>query len=353
MRNLRVTILSVAVFVAALNVGAQQGTLESTNLSLEPTNRTVSYAAIELPDWSHGWAIGVEGDPRVASRFVAISREGSMRDTRVTLPAAETVMLKHVVAATDGTFFATGHAFMKDGRGQYYIARVGADGTLTDAIYTGPFTPMCLCASPDGSVWALGSELNAAELGEPYALVRHFRFGAGETGRAVASTDFSDDKNPFRVISTRSIGGTDSAWLRCDSQRAYLYSNLTDELVEIDGRTHAVSRWRIESPSGMKVVSLAVTQSGRLFANLLPPDATIGDSSLHLFALKLSSEGRTAQWDRIDRAAERERTAGATGLRLWGADGAHLLLESGEGYTNGAAVRWTAIRDAANDTPGR
>jgi hypothetical protein len=342
MKRIQFGLLLLVMGLASGQLTGQDRRVSAPAWKLHATSRAASYdellrAGVSLPDWSNGWAIAIEGEPRTANEYRATS-DGTVRTGTVTLPGATQLAVWHATVAVDGAVVVSGHAYMSDRSAQYFIARIGSDGAVTGSVRTGPFAPQCICAAQDGSVWAVGSELDAEELGESYALVRHFDFEKGLIGQAVEADSFSPSQNPSRFMNRWVTGDTDSSWLRCDSKRAYVYSNQTDELIEVDARTHAVSRWQIDSSAG-KVVGLAITASGELFANLLPDgDPTNGRPTLNLFALEKDKAGLSAGWVMAGQGT-------AKGLRLWGADGDRLVLEDMDGQP-GKVVRWTEVSRA-------
>lgn len=296
--------------------------------TLQPTTTAVSYQdvlqrGVRSPDWSNGSAIRIDGDPSSANQVRTVSRDGTVRTTTVILPGATRLSLRHAAVAKDGGVVVAGSAMMRNGAEQYFIARIGHDGVATDSVSTGTFAPHCVCPSPDGSVWVVGKDHRAEERGENFALVSHYTFQKGLIGQALDANPFS---RSFEIMASYAAADTTSSWLRCDSKRAYVYSNRTDELIEIDARTHALSRWPIVS-SG-KVVALANTASGELFANLVAASDPMNDPpALSLFVLEKDHASSKARWVVVR----------ASGLALWGADGEQLVLADDP---SSHAVRW-------------
>jgi hypothetical protein len=302
-----------------------------------------------VPDWGNGWGIGIEGDPLTAERFVAISPDGAVRRGKVVVPAARQAMLHHASVGASGAIVVTGHASMQDGSAQYYIARVNTDGAVEQYLLTGQFAPLTISVAPDDSVWALGSELRAEEAGRNYRLVRHFAFGKGLIGEALEARSFSSGENPYRTASRWSAGDTQSSWLRCDSKGAYIYANLTNELIEVDAATHAISRWRVDTSGAgdAKVVGFAVTESGRVFANLASRlDLNDQQSPRYLFVLDKDKHEAGARWVKVEEkpATPTEIEGRAAGRRrIWGSDGERLALECEYEASRQGAACWYDI----------
>ena len=355
MKRIQIGLLLMVMGLASRQLMGQDRRMSAPAWKLQATSRAASYdellrAGTSVPDWSNGWAIAIEGEPRNANQYRAISPDGAVRTGPVTLPGATQLTLRHATVAADGAVVVAGHAYMSDRSAQYFIARIGADGAVTGSVRTGPFAPQCICAAQDGSVWAVGSELDAEELGDSYPLLRHFDFEKGLLGQALEADSFSPSQNPSVVINRWVMGDADSSWLRCDSKRAYVYSNQTDELIEVDARTHTVSRWQIDSDAAGKVVGLAITVSGELFANLVPADdPTNGRLTLSLFALEKDKARSNAGWVIVDQEQDKQAKSSDTisrGVRLWGADGERLVLEDMDGPSQ-SVVRWTEVTPIA------
>lgn len=347
------TLLTTATFLALAgsNLLAQRtGDISDSRhlrvLADAPGYDALFESAMGAPDWSNGWGIRIEGDPLTATHFMTVSPDGQLRNSVASWQDATEFMLKHAAVFPDGTVVVTGHALMHDRSARYFIARLSKDGSVARSITTGPFAPLCICASPDGTVWALGSELNKEELNQNYAILRHFDFDNGLLGEAIESKGFTPTTNPDRVINVWYVGSTYSSWLRCNREQAYVYSNLTNEIIDVDATTHQETRWKIEAgASEQKVIGLALTLSGDLFANLASPRDKRSVGSQAIFALERDERQKTARWVQVSSdsdatASANDKAKGPFGLRLLGNDGDRLLLEHHNGSEKAQRRSW-------------
>jgi hypothetical protein len=339
-----------AVCLGSLHTLGQSSAEDDAWWRVVPTGKVVRYGEFKnanvVPDWSNAWGIGLEGDPLTTERFVAVSPDGAVRRGTVRLPGARQAMLHHAAVGGRGAIVVTGHAVMLDGSAQYFIARVKADGEVEQSLLTGQFAPLAISVAPDDSVWALGSELRAEEAGRNYTLVRHFAFGKGLIGEALDARSFSPDENPYRTASRWPAGDTQSSWLRCDSKQAYIYTNLTNELIEVNAATNVVLRWHVDT-SGVgdaRVVGFAVTESGRVFANLASRlDLSDPHSARSLFVLDKHQPEAGARWIKVvEQPATPVELEGrpASGRRIWGSDGERLVMECANEASPQSAACW-------------
>jgi hypothetical protein len=292
--------------------------------------------------WSNGFWVSIvahEYDSTAADTanvFLADADGVRVRDARVWVSGSTLVHIDDaVVADAAGTLLVAGYAVTSDRGTVHFIARLNPSGALGAMIDTGPFVVECVRPAPDGTVWALGQELDKARLHEDDMMLRQYAFGSGLLGKYLSRDSFHCRVSPAVVAEcARTAGGFGQAsYVRCDGSRVVVYVNLTNELVELDTTTHAVQRFAVKMSgrTGDTVKGFAFTDDGRIYAGLSGGSGANPVGTNGLYELSADSATHEAHWIPVEGTVTTLDEAGhssqGTFVRLWGAEGSNLIIE--------------------------
>jgi hypothetical protein len=113
-----------------------------------------------VPEWDRGYLLHREFD-RDPAMVTMYDRNGKkVLEARVVPQNAARVSLIAVGATPAGGILAAGGATMTDGSSQRFIAKTDPAGRTVQLVETGRFTVRHVCEVPDGTVWALGFDLD-------------------------------------------------------------------------------------------------------------------------------------------------------------------------------------------------
>lgn len=284
----------------------------------------VIYSGGFLPSWDRGYLVTKELEtlsPKDPPNVVLWDAEGKRaREARIWFDGAVRLMVRSVAVTPEGRIVAGGHAITKDGARASFIARTDLSGNVTDVVRTNPYGVGMICASPDGTVWAFGVDVEKHDAQQNYNMLRQFSFERGQLHEFVGRRSFAT-----RFPPSEDSGGGQGSFLRCGKDKVGLYVNLTNEYIEMDLTASRGQRWQVDM-TGMEktiVTGLGITDDGRLLATL--GDGHGGPSStghFGLFELEFDKEIRTAHWEQVPGAggqyASRADIPNGVVSRLWG-----------------------------------
>jgi hypothetical protein len=244
------------------------------------------------------------------------------------------VRLRRTAATREGAIIATGWATMPDGSSPKFIAKTDLIGNTVQTIFTGSFATEQMCEAEDGTVWALGKDVPAADPGGHTDVLRQFSFEKGLVRSYL----------PLESVEARL--DSDAAWfsafgsfVRCGKNKIVVYLKFTDEYVEIDTKSFVAKRWKLDLSSADqgKASGLGITDDGHVYASFRRRGCAEGDTVLSgLFEIRTDSTVSRAALRPVKRtlstmmcgSPERppELPEPGTFGRLWGAHGSELAV---------------------------
>ncbi len=187
----------------------------------------------------------------------------AVREGKIWLPDAAWLRVSHAAVTREGHIVATGMALTSDGKYTRFIAQTDLAGNTTQVMRTGAFAPGMVCAASDGTVWAIGDEIEGGRRSAEVMLLWHYSLTAGLLHQELPARSFATR------LSLATGGGRQGSFLRCAGGKVGLYVNLTDEYIQIDSPGSPPTRWQVDSSilDTTKLTGLALTDSGRVFGS--------------------------------------------------------------------------------------
>jgi hypothetical protein len=191
-----------------------------------------------VPEWDRGYLLHLEfdKDPAVVTMYDRIGKK--MLEARVVPHDAANVSLIAAGATHAGGILAASGGIMTDGSSQRFIAKTDAAGRTVQSVHTGRFTTRQVCEAPDGTVWALGFDLDIHD--SPDAdknVLRHYSFEKGLLGSFVSLDSISGLPDSYLAISNPG-----KSYLRCGKDRVSVYVGPTAQYIEVDASTEKLTR---------------------------------------------------------------------------------------------------------------
>jgi hypothetical protein len=317
----------------ALVTSAQQPSRPATVVTMsEPVRATlypeVMCAHCVVPEWDRGSLLHLEfdKDPAVVTMY---DRNGKkVVEARVVPDGAAKVSLIAAGATHAGGILAAGGGIMNDGSSQRFIAKTDAAGRTVQSLHTGGFNTRQVCEAPDGTVWALGYDLDIHD--SPDAdknVLRHYSFEKGLLGSFVSLDSISGFPDSYFAISNPG-----KSYLRCGEDRVSVYVGPTAQYIEVDAFTEKLTRWNVAMSSvvGSKTHGFALTDEGKIFVAFANDPDPKGERKHGLYELKATPGSLLASLTAVDGTVtlfdSYETAPDGTFLRLWGADGNSLVV---------------------------
>jgi hypothetical protein len=283
-----------------------------------------------LPEWDRSYLFHreLDKDPAVVTMY---DRNGKkVVEARVVLQDATRVSLLTAGATHAGGILAAGGAIFTDGSNQRFIAKTDAAGRTVQSVQMGRFTTRHVCEAPDGTVWALGFDMdlhNDSPDADKKDVLRHYSFEKGLLGAFVSLGSISKSPLSYLTIYNRS-------YLRCGKDRVSVYlGGPAAQYIEVDASTEKLTRWSVDMSSvvGSKTHGFAVTDEGKVFVAFANyPDHPNGQRMHGLYELKATPDSPIASLTAVNGAVtvfdSWKTVPDGTFLRLWGADGNTLVF---------------------------
>jgi hypothetical protein len=278
-----------------------------------------------MPEWDRSYLFHREFDKDSALVTVYDRTGKKVLEARVVPQNAANVTVGATGATHAGGILAAGGGIMTDGSGQRFIAKTDPAGRTVQSLDTGRFTTRHVCEAPDGTVWALGYDLDIHD--SPDAdknILHHYSFEKGLLGTFVSFDSISNlpdsHSNPWR------------GYLRCGKDRVSVYLGPAAQYIEVDASTQKLTRWSVDMSSvvGSKTVGFAVTDEGKIFVAFANDPDPNGERKHGLYELKATPANPIVSLTAVDgtvTAFDSYKTVpDGTFLRLWGADGNSLVI---------------------------
>jgi hypothetical protein len=251
---------SIFGYLIAMNsAGAQALTATGKAVLLDKTG---AGRAVVAPKWENGYFITFDiPDGGAAPSLYALDRSGKqVLSAPVVIPDSVETGLTDATVSQQGEFAIAGGATDAHGRSTAFIAFVDAKGTMRRLVRTSPFTPRRICFARDGTLWAVGWELdeNGREKAA-YDVLRQY------------GTDGVLMKSALPCVSLASSNRRSSpvsqSYLAASGSTVGIYSVSTDEWIEVASSTGAIlGRWKGPNRGNdVRVRGAAVTGSGSVY----------------------------------------------------------------------------------------
>ena len=333
----KVTLAAVLLPCLALVTGAQQPSQPQTVATLSESMRAMLYPEVMcghciVPEWDRNYLLHRELDKDLALVTMYDRNGKKVLEARVVLQDATRVSLLTAGATHAGGILATGAAAFADGSDQGFIAKVDPAGRTVQSVRMGRFTSRHVCEAPDGTVWALGFDMNLHD--SPDAdknVLRHYSFENGLLGSF--SLD-SISQSPDSYLATYI-----ESYLRCGKDRVSAYLGPAAQYIEVDASTGKLTRWNVEMSSvvGSKTHGFAITDEEKVFVAFANDQDPSGQRKHGLYELKAAPGSPIASLTAVDGTVTAfdsyEAVPDGTFLRLWGADGNSLVVSrKGDGW---------------------
>ncbi len=213
---------------------------------------------VVIPKWDNGFFVRFEIPDGGTTPAVYLQDADGKDLTKavVSMPDAVENALSDVAVSPQGELAVAGGASWPGGRGTGYILFLDKTGKALQLLRTAPFSPLRICFGADGTVWAIGWELDASgmELAE-YNILRHY----GRDGKVIHSAI------PRSLFSLPGhLGPVSQSYLTASGDRIGIYSDRTREWIEVSATTGALVRRWAGPDLGPKsrVVGAFLTNSG-------------------------------------------------------------------------------------------
>jgi len=306
------------VLVSAVLIAAAAGIARSEGPALAPAGVltvTTDLSFFRIPIWSGDALVSIEGSIPGPHAFVVYAPTGEvLLDAVFSVAGTQHTSVRSWARGADGSVAVCGTSFDRDGRSAPFIAMISADGASQHIIRTEPFYPHLVTVAADGSLWAVGRNLNShrGEEGvDPNAgVLRHFDRSGRPLGAYLLRSTF---KNPVELNELNGIlrplqDGV--AWIH------YL-SNGDGSYTEVSSRgevtSYPIPSMRKDQSDEIIIRGMAVTPANDVFASMY---------------LGGKIESGSIFW--LDREKRRwlpvTQPAGIAGAIVFGANGSGLVL---------------------------
>jgi len=251
----------------------------------------------------------------------------------VWFPSAATVSVRGVTTDTSGRVIASGASLSTDGALADFITKLDYSGHPAETIQTNPYIPFRVCATGDGTVWALGNDRDAERHKRDNLILRQFDMSGGQL-RA--------------LIDAQSLGerhvDPESMWLVCNNSVVGILLEPVRKWIEFDIRTDQTSVWTLPDLGiRRRITGLALTKSGRLVASVY--DNSRAQTLVGLFVLSTREPAQgQAVWQGVTGSLGIVSKQPDAASELLGADGDNLVYVGGG--TEGDVVYWASMASA-------
>lgn len=329
----KVTLSMTLLSCFAVAASAQQPSQPQTLVPLTEPMGATFYPEVFcdhciMPEWDRSYLLHLEFD-RDPALVTIYDRTGKkVLEARVVPQNAAKVSLSATGATRAGGILAAGGGIMTDASGQRFIAKTDPAGRSVQSVNTGRFTTRHVCEAQDGTVWALGYDLDIHD--SPDAdknVLRHYSFEKGLLGTFISFDSISKFPDSYLAIASPM-----KSYLRCGKDRVWVYLGPVAQYIEVDAATQKLMRWTVDTSSvvGSKTQGFAVTDAGRIFVAFTNGPDPNGERKHGLYELKALPGIPVASLTAVDGTVtvfdSPKTMPDGTFLWLWGADGNSLVI---------------------------
>lgn len=329
----KVALVTVMLSGFAPIVSAQQPHNPQALATLSEPMRATLYPEVFcdhciMPEWDRSYLLHLEfdRDPALVTMYDRTGKKAL--EARVVPQNAAKVSLTTTGATHAGGILAAGGGIMTDGSGHRFIAKTDTVGRTVQSVDTGRFTTRHVCEAQDGTVWALGYDLDIHD--SPDAdknVLRHYSFEKGLLGTFVSFDSISKFADAYSAIASPM-----KSYLRCGKNRVSVYLAPAAQYIEVDASTEKLTRWSVDMSSvvGSNTRGFAVTDEGRIFLAFANDPDPNGERKHGLYELKATLGSPIASLTAVDGTVTSfdsyKTVPDGTFLRLWGADGNSVVV---------------------------
>ncbi len=215
---------------------------------------------VVLPKWENGYlaTFDLPGETLSPSIYLHSADGKQLFEFGVSIPASVETTITDVAVSSAREVAVAGGAATSDGRHSGFIAYSGMKAGSISVVRTWPFVPRRICFGIDGTLWALGWELDATGTEHvAYDVLRQY----GRDGKLLKSA------LPRNILSVaRSAGIVQESQLASSGKAVGIYSEQTNEWLEVSIETGLlVGRWPGRSGPDCRVRSVGRTTSGVVY----------------------------------------------------------------------------------------
>jgi hypothetical protein len=207
------------------------------------------------------------------------------------------IWIEDVGVAQNGDFLVAG-AFLRptDTAPSYFIAEIDSSGKTIATVASGSFSPMLVCGSNDGTIWAFGQDWDAAGAGRSYSMLRNYSVDGQLLRTYLERKDLSVGRLNFSARLHYAGGLPGLAFLRCGDTSVGAYVGPARTWVEVRLADGTSQLWHVSLPSAQTAITgLAFMNNGSVFSSLITADPGLVNQKEGLYVLDLSQES-SATW---------------------------------------------------------
>lgn len=216
---------------------------------------------VVIPKWENGFFVRFEIPDGVTTPAVYVQDADGKELAKavVSIPDAVENGLSDAAVSPQGEVAVAGGASWADGRATAFILFISKAGKALQLVRTSPFSARRICFSADGTLWALGYELDSGgmEIAD-YNILRHY----GRDGVMIHS---AIPRNSFPLPGHSNP--VSESYLATSGDRVGIYSDRAKEWIEVATATGAVvGRWAgLTFRPKSRVIGASITRSGFVY----------------------------------------------------------------------------------------
>ena len=279
MRRMMLRLLMASLVICTAALPLQSGRLVPQGRVEKLPHRILDYNP--MPRYQAGYVFSRNAS--VSSIWVDAvgAADGEPFDHAVALPDSFRVLLTDVAVSYDGSTAVVADPMDRDGRLVSVIAWLGPDGEPTRIVRTSPFAATGIGFTADGSLWAAGIEkVSRSEAHPSHDVVRQYDT-EGRLVRSLLSRAAFPYDHWHPAYGSTLVTSTDYVALVSGESGTWTLISTTGVVV---------GHGRIGLGEGYRVISAAVTDSGRVFV------AGLGPRDRHMTVFEIG-EGSPIQID--------------------------------------------------------
>src|SRR5579864_4824000 len=136
-----------------------------------------------LPDWDRSYAIHHENEENYSPDTLMVAMYDAtgtrVRQGYIWPEGAGSVRVRVTAATQEGAILAAGRAAMRDGSIQHYIVKTDLAGNTIQTLLMVSFGTERMCESPDGTIWAVGRDVQDGKVQMESGVLRQYSFAKG------------------------------------------------------------------------------------------------------------------------------------------------------------------------------
>ena len=294
---------------------------------LQPTGQVLQMPDMQdgkhmgIPFWSGEYLIQMPiytHEASDVSLYIWDSQGHMVAEPHIWFDGSIEMCLTSVQVTSPKSLLVAGYAKKSDGTDAFFIAESDLAGRLGRVVQVSPYIVRHVCMASDGTVWAFGNRRSSHSY-----LLRHFDLDKGYLEGFLTSAAFAGDPNHWPA---GSVSGQYPVFLTCGADRVQILSGHTQEWIELDTKTKAITRYTMkpvpEFPDAVPF-NLAQLDSGGVFASIWRRHTNAHDAlTLGIFELQTNEKDKTATWVLL------KTTDGSVPSSLLGTNGQELIYRS-------------------------